>query len=599
MLLTKLYEFSQRADIKAKLPIEGYSDVKITWLIAIDLNGNLLGFISHAGEDRATKNGTSMTVPNLIRSSGTKPKLLADNGEYVLGISKTEGDTKVAQRHESFKQLVKQCADATEEASVIAVAKFLESWHPETNKSQLPQEFDPTQNVTFMVNFPDGSSVIPADVKAGLTKVQNFWADYVCGDGETSGDRPILTCLVTGEEREVEERLPVKIKGIPNGQTAGTALVSANAAPFVSYGLPNCLTSPICREAGEGFAKALNYLISSEDSRFYLNNSVVYVFWTKKATGYKLAQACKRNQPGKIRKVFQSALAGKRRDRLKTNQFYAVGLTASGGRAVVRDWLETTLDKAMENLIAWWDGQEIVNPFGEYNEKRYFGIEILTESLYRDPKKDAIARISAKLLHVAIQGDSLDILAQLIRRNRAERDVTHKRAALIKLVLTTQKKYKNAMTNMQCLNTEPNFEDESDLAAYHCGRLLAQLERIQETALGKDVNATLIDRFYGAASTTPGKVFGGLVKDAQAHLSRIRKDKRGAYEALQQKLEDILCNISPEKDKLPNNLTMQQQSIFALGYYHQRAKNRKDAIDAKEAKNAKANNIEVAESSEE
>jgi CRISPR-associated protein Csd1 len=206
--------------------------------------------------------------------------------------------------------------------------------------------------------------------------------------------------------------------------------------------------------------------------------------------------------------------------------------------------------------------------------------------LYRDPSKDTIARISAQLLHVAIKGGSLslDILAQLVRRNRAERQVTHERAALTKLVLTTQPKYKNAMNQMECLKTDPTFEDDIDRAAYHCGRLLAQLERIQETALGKDVNATLIDRYYGAASTTPGKVFGGLIKDAQSHLSRIRKDKRGAYEALQQKVEEILCNISPESDKLPNNLTMQQQSIFSLGYYHQRARNRKDALDAKAKK---------------
>jgi CRISPR-associated protein Csd1 len=437
-----------------------------------------------------------------------------------------------------------------------------------------------------MVNFPDGSSVIPADVKAGLTKVQNFWADYVCGDGETLSDRPILTCLVTGEEREVEERLPVKIKGIPNGQTAGTALVSANASPFVSYGLPNCLTSPICREAGEGFAKALNYLISSEDSRFYLNNSVVYVFWTKQPTRYKLGASYKRNQPGKIRKVFKSVLEGKRREKLQTNQFYAVGLTASGGRAVVRDWIETTLAQAIENLIIWWDAQEIVNLYGVYGNKKYFGIIDLSHSLYRDAKKEDIARISAKLIQVAIQGGSLplEMLAHLVRRNRAEQKVTHERAALMKLVLATQENYQEAMKDMQCLTTDPKFDHKSDRTAYHCGRLLAQLERIQESALGREVNATLIDRFYGAASTTPGKVFGGLIKDAQAHLSRIRKDKRGTYEALQQKLAEILCNISPETDKLPNNLTMQQQTIFALGYYHQRARNYKDAIDAKEAK---------------
>jgi CRISPR-associated protein (Cas_Csd1) len=37
----------------------------------------------------------------------------------------------------------------------------------------------------------------------------------------------------------------------------------------------------------------------------------------------------------------------------------------------------------------------------------------------------------------------------------------------------------------------------------------------------------------------------------------------------------------------PHTLTMQQQSIFALGYYHQRAANRKEAIDRKAENEAK------------
>ena len=44
MLLTKLYELSQRKDIKAKLPIEGYNNVPLKWIVNIDLEGNLLGF---------------------------------------------------------------------------------------------------------------------------------------------------------------------------------------------------------------------------------------------------------------------------------------------------------------------------------------------------------------------------------------------------------------------------------------------------------------------------------------------------------------------------------------------------------------------------
>ena len=583
MLLTRLYELSQRKDIKHKLPPEMYGNVKPRWFIEIDGEGKLLkpGFLD-LGKDALARR-----MPDIVRSSGVKPKLLVDNGEYVLGVSSEGGDQKkIANRHLQFKALVQECADVTQEASVQAIAAFLESWNPDVDCSKIPDSFSPADVVTFQVHLPESGTIIPADADADLEKVQKFWADKTANP-----DSPTLTCLVTGEERKVEERLPVKIKRIPNGQTAGTSLVSANAPPFTSYGLANSLTSPISRKAAEGFGKALNYLIGNEDTHFYLH-STVYVFWTRKPTIHSLIKSVKQDRPAKVRKIFKAACEGRRKKKLRANDLYALGLTASGGRAVVRDWISITLEDAMQNLVCWWDAQEIVNEFGVYNENRYLRIKALAESLYRDPNKDAVDRFSVQLLHVAFQGGTLplEILAQIVRRNRAEQQVTYRRAALLKLVLSTHRKYRTAMAKMQCLNPEPDFEDIDDNTAYHCGRLLAQLERIQETALGRDVYKTLIDRYYGAASTTPGKVFGPLVKDAQAHLGKLRKSEkqRGAYEALQQKLEEIFCQIPAQSDTWPNNLTMQQQSIFSLGYYHQRAQNRKDALDAKAKRQKKA-----------
>jgi CRISPR-associated protein Csd1 len=575
MLLTKLYELSQRSDIKPKLPIEGYNNVPVKWIVNIDLEGNLLGFDDLGDREKRM-------LPDLKRSSGIKPKLLADKCDYVFGFA--EADTsqeKVAERHRQFKELVDKCAKYTQVSSVIAVAKFLNNWQPERdNEKLIVRGVEPSQVATFSVKYPDGTTVIPADSRSNLTAIESFWSKYLTGEDDEGTQQVIMTCLVTNQERPVEDRLPVAIKGIPNGQTSGTALVSANALPFTSYGLKNSLTSPICREAGEGFAKALNYLLASDDSKFILNNNVAFVFWTQNSTKIKSA-VWKNDQPKKIREILVNLIKGEKRlARLKSDRYYAVALSASGARVVVRDWIDIALDKAIQNLINWFDAQDIVDTWGEEDEKRrYLSIYQLSKCLYRDASKEDIARISTQLIRVAIQGGKLpqELLAQLIRRNRADRDINRDRAALIKLVLTTQ--YPNQMNNMNCLNEDPQFTEPLDRTAYYCGRLLAQLAQIQEQALGRDVNATLIDRFYGAASATPGKVLGKLVEDAQPHLARIRKDKRGVYEALQQQLEEIICNISPETGKFPTNLNTVQQSIFALGYYHQRAHNRKQAKD--------------------
>jgi CRISPR-associated protein Csd1 len=588
MLLTKLYELSQRKDIKAKLPIEGYNNVPLKWIVNIDLEGNLIGFDELADREKRM-------LPDCKRSSGIKPKLLADKCDYVFGYAEPDKPTdKVAERHCQFKELVNDCAEYTQESSVLAVSKFLSGWNPERDCEKLiEKKIEPSQVATFCVNYPDGNTIIPADSKAGLTAIESFWSRHVSGE---DSQQAMMTCLVTNQERLVEERLPVVIKGVPNGQTSGTALVSANALPFTSYGLKNSLTSPICREAGEGFAKALNYLLASNDSKFILNNNVAFVFWTQNLSSVRCHPA-EKDQPEKIRRILVDVLKGQKRlAKLKTNRYYAVALSASGARVVVRDWIDISLDKAIQNLINWFDAQDLVDAWGQEDiERKYLSIKRLSRCLYRqdakkDISKDDIARISTQLVRVAIQGGRLpqELLAQLVRRNRAERDINRDRATLIKLVLTTQ--YPNQMINMNCLNEDPQFTEQLDRAAYYCGRLLAQLEQIQYQALEKNatrsINTTLIDRYYGAASATPGKVLGKLIEQAQPHLAQLRKDEKrvGTYNALQQQLEDILCNISPEDGKFPTTLNMVQQSIFSLGYYHQRAHNRKQAKDGAAAK---------------
>jgi CRISPR-associated protein Csd1 len=341
MLLTKLYELSQRKDIKAKLPIEGYNNVPLKWIVNIDLEGNLIGFDELADREKRM-------LPDCKRSSGIKPKLLADKCDYVFGYAEPDKPTdKVAERHCQFKELVNDCAEYTQESSLLAVSKFLSGWNPERDCEKLiEKKIEPSQVATFCVNYPDGNTIIPADSKAGLTAIESFWSRHVSGE---DSQQAMMTCLVTNQERLVEERLPVVIKGVPNGQTSGTALVSANALPFTSYGLKNSLTSPICREAGEGFAKALNYLLDNDDSKFILNNNVAFVFWTQNPTRAKSA-IWKNDQPKKIRDVLDNALKGKRRlASLQANRYYAVALSASGARVVVRDYIDIALDKAIQN----------------------------------------------------------------------------------------------------------------------------------------------------------------------------------------------------------------------------------------------------------
>jgi CRISPR-associated protein Csd1 len=125
------------------------------------------------------------------------------------------------------------------------------------------------------------------------------------------------------------------------------------------------------------------------------------------------------------------------------------------------------------------------------------------------------------------------------------------------------KQKEDYMTELELTNRDP---------AYLCGRLLAELGEIQRLAIGG--KSTIIDRYYGTASSAPGTVFGTLLRGAQAHLAKLRKNRRGAYEALEKRIEGITAHL-PE---FPKTLPLKQQALFSLGYYHQRAHDRAERV---------------------
>ena len=98
--------------------------------------------------------------------------------------------------------------------------------------------------------------------------------------------------------------------------------------------------------------------------------------------------------------------------------------------------------------------------------------------------------------------------------------------------------------------------------AYRLGRLFATLERIQEQAQ-PGINATIRDRYYGAASTTPVAVFTTLLRLKNAHLKKL-SDGFGNY------FEKLIGEILTPLTSFPRQLTLAEQAEFALGYYHQR-----------------------------
>ena len=99
---------------------------------------------------------------------------------------------------------------------------------------------------------------------------------------------------------------------------------------------------------------------------------------------------------------------------------------------------------------------------------------------------------------------------------------------------------------------------------YRLGRLFAVLEKVQSDA-NPGINATIRDRFYGAASSTPVTVFGNLMRLSNHHLSKLEKEKSGLSVIRKKLIGEIMCGISD----FPPHLDLADQGRFAIGYYHQ------------------------------
>ena len=99
---------------------------------------------------------------------------------------------------------------------------------------------------------------------------------------------------------------------------------------------------------------------------------------------------------------------------------------------------------------------------------------------------------------------------------------------------------------------------------YVLGRLFSSLEGIQQTA-NPGINATIKDRYFNAACATPSIAFPTLLKLANNHLAKIRKDRSGLAHYLEGEMTALLEAI----DGFPKRLSLEQQGDFLLGYYHQ------------------------------
>ncbi len=571
MIIKRLYELAERENLLAD---PAFEERPVPFTIVVRDGGDYggvqdrRGFVevpTKGGVKKKRNNGKVLSVPKEHGNTASAgfARFFVDTLPRVIPISDARKD--VAKRITFWRQM-EEAAAASRDPALGAVAEFGRRLQSDAALAARVAadinhlDADAGARCTFEFYDDEGRTIIERE------PVRTWWRKYFAGvAAQREEDGPIGLCQVTGEIGPVAPVHRTKISGIAGGSSMGSCLVSGDKDAFESYGLSKAGNANIGYRAAEGYSRALQALLKGTLGKTKITvGATTFLFWGKNKQAIDdITSVFDSGDPGQIAGLLQSPKAGRMALGADANAFYCLVLTANAARIVVRDYLETYLDVAAENLRRWFDDLQITDLSGSAHE-RYPLWQIALATA--DKGENIAPALPAQLMLAALSQRPLGdhVLAMCLRRLQAEgaKGFKPERLGLVKLFLIRRS------INM----TESLHSDGSP--AYICGRLLAVFEQAQWEALG-DVGASVVDRYYSTASTSPGLVLPRLFRSVTHHIGKLENDKPGMAENIKKELE-MLCGSLRE---IPHTLSLEQQGEFALGFYHQRAEFRRRAAE--------------------
>lgn len=559
MILQALKEYYER---KTELPRYGFQEKEIAFIIVLDVDGkpvNLYSTYEGQGKNRRAKR--FLAPQSVKKASSIASNLLWENPEYALGIVLDGKPERIEKQHESFKKRITDLGDICD-SGITAVQKFMsepdkavqlevfgESW------TQLLKE---GANLTFKLSDDICPVFERPAVKAAIEK-----KDSVHLDDQT-------VCLITGDEDSIE-RLHTAIKGVWGAQSSGANIVSFNLDAFSSFGKTQGANAPIGRNAAFAYTTALNHLLTRDSKQRMQVGDASTVFWSEKDTSLEQQFVNFFGEPPKddpdrnvraVKSLFSSVKTGAFSMEDCSNRFFVLGLAPNASRISIRFWIVDTVAGMSKKIAQHFEDLRISHG---PNEREFFSLfRLLISTAVQGKAENISPNLAGETMRSILEGFPYPktLLQAVIQRIRAEHEITYPRAALIKACINRQTRYNNSeiKEELKMSLDEANFN-----IGYRLGRLFAALEKIQEEA-NPGINATIRDRFYGAASGTPATVFGNLMRLKNHHLAKLENaGRRINFEKL---LVEIIDGIEA-KSAFPAHLNIDDQGRFAIGYYHQ------------------------------
>lgn len=565
---------------KTKLPGSepGFTTRTVRWLADISSAGELVNVLP-LGDDKGEQTSKCPDMHNM--NAGGRAHFLVETVQTISLLCKPNEDPKkIAGSHEKhlFLQSLLQQSGLVA-ASIKPLSCFMKNVSQvELLRERLAAEkAKPTDWMRWRV-----AGVDPLQ----QTEVLNWWRDWREADlgkaktetkpkrgkkeeGTLFGAAPSgMVCFLSGEALEPVSTQP-KIAGLSGvgGLGTGDVMAGFDKSAFCSFGLEQASNAAMGEKPVREYVDALNHLIKNHSRK--LANALV-VHWFKEAIQKEDDPLWFLSEPPELtedsaqqsaREILAALRKGQRPVPVN-NHFYAMTVSGASGRVMVRDWMEGSFEELVARIEQWFSDLEIVARDGGKSapEPKFMAV---CGSIMRD-LKDLPAPTATTLWRVALAGLPIPqpIIAQALARFRTDliddKPFSHARMGLIKAYFI--RKGGNHQMSAYLNKEHPD-------PAYQCGRLLAVLAGLQRAALG-DVGAGVVQRYYVAASQTPGLTLGRLFNNAKNHLNKLDGGLAHWYE---EQIAEIMSRI---QDHIPKTLNLDQQSLFALGYYQQIAANR-------------------------
>jgi CRISPR-associated protein Csd1 len=560
MILQALADYYVRktAEPGSGLAPPGFETKEIPFILALAEDGRLLEIEDTRRLEGKKPVARAWLVPQGVKkTSGVAANLLWDTAEYVLGVDTRDRPERVAEQHRAFAARIEQDLAGVDDPGLAAVRRFLDTLDLAGLERfpQWPDIRDGNPNLSFrLAGRPELVCQRPAVVEAV---------------SRPPADAPAArVCAVSGR-REPVERLHPAIKGVWGAQTSGANIVSFNLDAFSSFGKSQGDNAPVGQQAAFAYTTALNHLLGRDSRQRIQVGDASTVFWSDRRSPFEESfpgffAEPEKDDPDrhtdKVRGLLEAVRTGAYCEDRDPTRFFVLGLAPNAARIAVRFWQADTVAVIAERIARHFQDMEMVP--SHHGESPYPSLFRLLVSIAAQGKADNIPpNLGGELMRAIIGGGAYPatLWQAAVRRNRAEQQVSYYRAALLKgcfnrLHRTNPFLEKEIAVSLD--KTNPN-------AGYRLGRLFATLEKIQQEAQGS-LNATIRDRFYGAASANPLSVFSNLMKLKNHHLSKM--DNRGRVANLEKLIGEILDGVS----EFPPQLPLRDQGLFAIGYYHQR-----------------------------